>query len=64
MVGMPGRNNELTRRTDGERKRRIGKKRDKAEETDKSPRKNSKRCPGAGTEGIFIALVLKVFQDL
>lgn len=45
MVGMPCRNNELTRRTDGERKRRIGKKRDKVEETDKSPRKDSKRCP-------------------
>lgn len=46
MVRMPGRNNELTRRrTDGERKRRIGKKRDKVEKTDKSPRKNSKRCP-------------------
>lgn len=39
MVGMPGRNNELTRRTDGERKRRIGEKRDKVEKTDKSPGK-------------------------
>ena len=33
------------RRMDGERKRRIRKKRDKVKKTDKSPRKNSKRCP-------------------
>lgn len=46
MVGMPGRNNELARRRmDGERKSRIGKKKDRVEKTDKSPRRKGKKCP-------------------
>ena len=44
---MPGRNNnELARRRmDGERKSRIGKKKDRVEKTDKSPRRKGKKCP-------------------